>query len=84
MLVLGSLFYYLPKTISMFHWVGSGVIGGYFYLLAPVNFLILGFAIISIYSFKSKFNSQYVNGLLISNIAGFILMVLWFPFIFSS
>lgn len=84
LLIFGSVFYYIPKTISMVRWLNSGVISGYFYILAPVNIIIIGLAIISLSSFKNRFNSQFPSGLMTINVIGVILMVIWFPIIYGS
>lgn len=83
-LVLGNVFYYLPKTIMMTEWLNSGVISGYFMLLAPVNLIIITLGIISTISFGNRYSEKYSRSLLVSNVIGVTLMLGWFPFIYDT
>ena len=78
----GSVFYYIPKTYRMLDWLDSGIIDSYFYLIAPLNFIVIIFAAISALAFLKHIQRQRV--LLILNILGLILMICWFPFVYRT
>ena len=61
LLVFGTVFYYIPKNISMLDWLESGAINSYFYLLAPINIIIIGLAIVSVLSFKNTYNTKHLE-----------------------
>jgi NADH:ubiquinone oxidoreductase subunit 6 (subunit J) len=83
-LLAGSIFYLIPKTVMMLDWLKSGVISGYFYMLAPINLLIIIIAIVSALSFKKNISKSMSKWLLINNITGLIIMIFWIPFVFNS
>jgi len=83
-LIAGSIGYYIPKTLDMMGWLDSGVINGYFYMLAPINFLIIGLGIVSLLSFMKTHNRTKTNLLLTANIIGVTIMIFWYLFISTS
>ena len=84
LLVFGTVFYYIPKTISMLDWLESGAINSYFYLLAPINIIIIGLSIVSVLSFKNAYNRKHLKFSMSINLIGVVLMILWFPIIYST
>ena len=81
LIIIICITYYIPKTIEMVNWLKSGVINSYFYLLAPINFIIIIISFISIFSFK-KNNTYRLNKIILAiNTIEFMLMIIWFPFI---
>jgi len=83
-LLTGSVFYFIPKTILMLDWLKSGVISGYFYIMAQINILIILMTLFSLLSFKQNVNDIMTNRLMINNIIGLIVMILWFPVVYNS
>ena len=77
-LLLGTIVLIIPKTISMFGWLKSGVISGYFYIIFPFNLMLFIMAFLSTYSFKktSENSVDRTNSLIINNLIGLILLVL--------
>lgn len=82
LLILGSNFiYFIPRTVSMFGWLESGIINSYFYLLVPINLLIFIFGLISIIAFR-KSNTLKVNTIIFAlNCLGLLLIIFFAPFI---
>jgi uncharacterized protein with PQ loop repeat len=76
--------YYIPKSVKMIHWTDSGVISSYFYLLAPINLILIVLAAVTILSFNKKYNLKKQKPIFVVNLITLILMILWIPFIFTS
>ena len=81
LIVIGCIVYYIPKTIKMINWLESGIINSYFYLLAPVNFIIIIIGFISLLSFKRNKTDRLNKTIFAINAIGLLLMILWSPFI---
>jgi heme/copper-type cytochrome/quinol oxidase subunit 2 len=84
LMVIVCITYYIPKTIKMTNWLESGIINGYFFLLVPINFIIIVISLISIFAFRRN-NTDRLNKIILAiNVIGFLLMIFWFPFIFLT
>ena len=82
-LLVGAIGYLIPKTLLMLEWLESGVIRGYFFLVAPVNVILFILSIISAYYFKNN-NTKIINRVLILNVIVLISMILWIVLIYGS
>ena len=82
-LLVGAIGYLIPKTLLMLEWLESGVIRGYFFLVAPVNVILLILSIISAYYFKNN-NTKIINRVFILNVIVLISMILWIVLIYGS
>ena len=82
-LLVGAIGYLIPKTLLMLEWLESGVIRGYFFLVAPVNVILFILSIISAYYFKNN-NTKIINRVFILNVIVLISMILWIVLIYGS
>ena len=83
-IIASCLFYYIPKTIIIFDWLNSGVISSYFYLIAPINILVIAFGLLSVFSFRKQNTEKQNKILVVVNIIGTLVLIIWFPFVFGT
>lgn len=84
LLIVCSVGYLIPKSILMTGWLESGVISGYFYLLFPVNLILIVISGLSLLTFKKNLKKDSLNSLLVTSVIGLIVMPFWIYMIYGS
>jgi len=79
-----NLVYLIPKMITKIHWLNSGVVNSYFYLIASINLFIFIIGTTSLLSFRKANSNKQNIALLVFNVVGIIILVIWLPFIYTS
>ena len=82
--LLMACIYWVPKTITLFSYLNSGVIRGYATLLIPVNMVVIIFALLSLLAFKKQLSDVVMKRVLIFNVVVFIFSLVWFPLIHNT